>query len=239
MRIDWRQALRKTGTLRKLILLLSLTLTGCVQRYDVLRDTSYPNPPPERLKLLVMPIKPIREFGNTISEDLLKELERSFQKELEREYVQVEVEGVYTPDMRKPESSRLEKEKNPFMAIDQNEAFEEIRSSGIDLDSKLSPEEFKSMGKASGADFLLFGFARRTWLRALNSPDTGYFFDSTSTVPVIQFYVLLMETSTGATIFETKAQVADRPEDDETSTADPVARLTRDVLGKMLWRSFL
>jgi len=224
--------------LRKLILFL-LILTGCVQRYDVLRNTSYPNPPPERLKLLVMPVRPIRQFGNTISADFLRALEESFQRELLKEYVQVEVEGAYTPDMRRPESTKVDREKNPFIAIDRDRAFEEIRSAGIDLNSKLSPEDFKRIGEACGANFLLFGFARRTYLMALNSPNTGYFFDATRTVPVIQLYVLLMDTSSGAVVFDTKVQVVDRPEGDETSTADPVARLTRSMLGRMLWTSFL
>jgi hypothetical protein len=227
---------RKPGTLRKVILLL-LAITGCVQRYDILRNTSYPNPPTERLKLLVMPMNPIREFRNTISVEFLEALQDNFQRELEREYVQVEVEGPYTPDMRTTKSARLDREKNPFIAIDRSEALEKIRSSKIDLRKKLSPEEFKSIGKACGTDFLLFGLAKRTWIMALNSPNPD-FFNATRTVPVIQLYVLLMETSTGTVIFETKVQVVDRPEGDETSTADPIARLTRDVLGKMLWTSF-
>ena len=217
------------------ILVIGLVLIGCNQKYTILRDTSYRNPPEERIRILIMDFKNIDKKPSRTSEQMVEQAQKWFESEFALDYVESSIDAVQSPDAASP-TSEQRKTKNPFIAVDRKEAFEKIKAAGTDLEKGLDVGDLIAIGKLDITDLVLMGSVGMAQLPRLDlmSPEVAnkVVFGANRTVTVVRMGIIVADAKTGKVLLETRKQRRYHAD------ADAITVMAREATGEILWTSF-
>ena len=216
------------------VLSLTVYLLGCSQKYTILRGTSYPNPPEQRIRILVMDFRTIDKEHASVSRHMARQAQEWFQRELSSEYVDASTEDVQSPDAAAPTQERR-KAKNAFIAVDPEAALQRMKAAGIDLRTSLEPSDLVAVGKLDVTDLVLLGsvgLASLPRLDLMTGTANTLVLGTSPTVPVARMGIIVADTRTGEVLLETRKQCRYRED------SDPIAVMAREAMGEILWTSF-
>jgi hypothetical protein len=211
-----------------------LVLLGCSQKYTILKGTSYCNPPKERLRILVVGFKNIDRDGGATSQQMVRQAQEWFETELAQEYVDSSTDVVQSPDAAAPAVERR-KARNPFVAVEREQALQRIKAAGIDLERPLDAGGLKALGKLGVTDLVLVGsvgLARLPRLDLVSGETTRVVFGASLTVPVARMGIIVADTKTGSVLLETRKQRR------YLENSDPIPVMAQEAMGEILWTGF-
>ena len=209
-------------------------MLGCNQKYTILKGTTYPNPPQQRIKILVIDFKGLQEGDGSPSPQMARQAEQWFQRELASEYVDASTEGAQTPDAPTPTYERR-LARNPFIAVDREPALQRIKAAGIDLRKPLEPSTLVAVGKLDVTDLVLLGsvgMAKLPRLDMATGATNTVVLGATATVTVARMGIMVADTRTGEILLDIRKQRRYR------QGSDPVTAMAREAVGEILWTSF-
>lgn len=139
-----------------LLPVIAAVLQGCSTKYKILAGSSFPNPPQQRLKVLVL------DFTDLTGQ--YAPLGRDFEDSLEAMLAPETVNTIINPAALKHQNAIWSRVKNPFSSVPRSQVLPALKRSSLLSESTIieditdaAPDKLRRFKNISGADIVIIG----------------------------------------------------------------------------------